>query len=115
LHRASKQLSHPPPDAISVDEGIGVVFKPIPAFKDGSRCATVRALIIIPSVLHALKPDVSRIMGEGLGNGMITLGMLGAIHATSREKACELRDADPKHLTGQDVIHTIFKIWYFLS
>jgi hypothetical protein len=97
-----------------VDEGIGVVFKPIPAFEDGSRSTTVRTLITFPSVLHTVKPDVSRIMGEGLGNGMITLGMLGAIHATTREKACELRDADTEHLTGQDVIHTIFKIWYFL-
>lgn len=61
-------------------------------------------------MLHALEPDVAIVAGEGFADGMLAVRVLGAIHAAPREQARDLRDADAKHLPGEDVVHALLQI-----
>ena len=75
---------------------------------------TKRAFAVGPGVLGALEPDVARIAGKALGNRMRTVGVLGAIHAAPCQQAGQTRDADAKHLLGQDVVHSRLQVWHLL-
>ena len=80
LHFASKQLGHPSRDVIGVNERIGVGLKPLATVKGLLAGAAILALAINPRVLDALEPDVAVVALEGLGNGVLALGVLCAIH-----------------------------------
>ena len=87
-----------------MDERVGVGFELFATVKRLLACAAVLALAVNPRVLGALEPDVAIVAGERLGDGVLALGVLRAIHAPARKQAGEMRDADAEHLLGQDVI-----------
>ena len=47
---------------------------------------------------------------EALGDGVLAVGVLRAIHAPPRQQAGEVRDADAEHLLRQDVIDALLKV-----
>mgnify|MGYP003694230691 CR=1 FL=1 len=49
-------------------------------------------------------------LAKRLGDGVLALGVLRAIHAPPRQQAGEIRDADAEHLLGQDVIDALFEV-----
>ena len=89
---------------------VGVGFQCLATIHCSLAGPAKRALTIDPSVLGTLKPDVARITVKALGNGMRAIGVLGAVHAAPRQQASEFRDADTKHLPGQDVIHPLLQV-----
>ncbi len=110
LHIVSKYLGKPSRDVVGVDEGIGVVFQPLRPIKNRLPCSTVTAFSILPVMFRALKPNITGIVGEPLGDGMCALGVSGAIDAPPRQQAGEVGDADAENLLGENVIDPLFKI-----
>ena len=110
LHVLSKQLGHASCDVVGVDEGIGVAFQIRAPVERGLTCAAERAFAVVPAVLAALKPDMSRFGAKCLGNRMLPIGVFAAIHAAPCQQGGEARDANAKYLSGQDVVHPRLQI-----
>ena len=91
-----------------MNERISVVLKLRLTLQDCSWCATELTLGLIPSVFHALKPDVAIVTGEGFGNRVLTLGIFRAIDTSTRQQSSYLGDGDAKYLLCQDMIHALF-------
>lgn len=108
--RASQNLGEPSLDVVGVNERVGVGFQSCRPVENGFARAAILALVAIPSVFEALEPDVAIVAGEGFGDGVLAVGVLGAIHAAPREQAGDLRDADAEHLPGEDVVHALLQI-----
>src|SRR5450631_1861579 len=68
------------------------------------------ALAIYPFVLHALEPDVACIIGETSGNGVLSAGVFRAVHASPRQHAGEMGDADAEDLPRKDMVHALLKV-----
>jgi hypothetical protein len=76
-------------DVIGVNERIGVGFQPF-AIQDCLWLAPQNCTCLGPSVFHALEPDIAVVTGEALGNRVLPVGVLRAIHAAPRQQAGEV-------------------------
>ena len=47
---------------------------------------------------------------EAFGNRVRAVGVLRAIHATPCQQAGEIRDANPEHLLGEDMIDALLEV-----
>jgi hypothetical protein len=61
-------------------------------------------------MLHALEPDVTRVAGKALGNGVRAIGVLRTINTSPSQQASDIRGADAKYLFGQNMIDTFLEI-----
>jgi hypothetical protein len=58
------------------------------------------AFAIVPRIVGPFEPDFLIITGEVGCDGMLALGVLGAIQASQDQQACKLRDTNAEHLFG---------------
>ena len=130
LHVVSEQLGDPSLDVVGVDEGVGVGFEALATVEGLLAGAAVLALAVgalldrlavlvggldelrgaDPGVLDALEPDVAGLGREGLRDGVLAVGPLGAVDAAAGDQAGELGDADAEDLLGQDVVDALFEV-----
>ena len=96
-----------------MDECVGVGFQPLATVQGLPASTAINTFTIFPRVLHPLEPDVPRVAGEALHDGMFAIGVLGAIHAAPRKQAGGMRDRDTKDLLGQDVINALLQVRNF--
>ena len=70
-------MGEPCLDVVGVNERVGVGFQPLGAIQHGFCRTAIRARTISPSVFEAFEPDVPIVPGEGFGDGVFALGVLG--------------------------------------
>src|SRR4051812_34495464 len=93
-----------------MNERISVRFKTLAAVESLLASAAILAFAVQPRVLRALEPDVAGMAREAFRNRMLSVGMLRAVNAASRQQACDLRNCDAEHLSGEDVVDALLKV-----
>jgi hypothetical protein len=61
-------------------------------------------------VLHVPEADISIGIVEGLTDGILSVGRLGAVHGSACEKGSQFRDPYPEELIFEDVVHPFLAI-----
>lgn len=99
-----------------MDKLVGMAFQLIAAlgfavFLLG--CAAKDAFAILPHVLCVLKPNIALYILKA-GNGILAVGLFGAVEAAPGQQTGQLGDGDTVELFVEDVIHALLQIRYLL-
>ena len=59
---------------------------------------------VVPSVLHPPEADIPFGIVEGLADGILPVGRLGAVNGPPRKQGGQFRDGESVELLGEDVV-----------
>ena len=107
VHVAAEKLRDLLFCVVGVDEGVGVRLLRVASVERVLARSAVRAAPAFPRVLGPLEPDVAAAVVERIGDGVLAVGVLRAVHAPAGQQPGEVGDADAEDLLRQDVRHAL--------
>ena len=91
---------------------VGMGFQILRSVIFALRCSAIDALAVFPCVLDAIEADVSFRLLE-LAYRILACRRLGAVDASARKEACQLRNRNPVKLVTENVVDTLLQIGDF--
>ena len=95
---------------VSMNESIGMAFQFFPPFIGLFAGSAVHATPVGPGVLHAPEPNISFGVVEGLADGILSVGRLGAVNGPPRKQGGQLRDGESVELVLEDVVYPLLAV-----
>lgn len=92
---------------------ISMGFQLVPSLVFTLGCTAEQALAILPAVRYPLVPDIAAGVLKKR-DGILAVGILGAVHTSPGEKAGQLGDCDAVELLVENVVDAFLQIRDFL-